>query len=85
MDKIEYFTEVKDGIRITIGKVSETEISSALALKKQIDEQKKILDQAKSKLEELQKSCNHKVMFDRFGFMYDERVCAGCGCHLGLI
>lgn len=39
----------------------------------------------KSKRDALQKTCDHKVFYDIGGWMYDARICNGCGGSLGLI
>ena len=40
---------------------------------------------AKQELESITEECQHTLIYDVAGWMYDERYCGICGRHLGLI
>lgn len=66
-------------------RATEYEMVQSNALRKElksIEEQLKILNKRR---DALRKTCDHKVFYDEDGFMYDCRICNGCGTGLGFI
>jgi hypothetical protein len=78
-------TPRKSGVGSTIRDATKYEITEADNLRGELSVVKKQIDLLKEKQKELEKSCNHRVIYDKEGFPYDIRICFGCGKGMGLI
>ena len=69
----------------TIRDSTTREITEADNLRSELSVVRKQIETLTEREKALEKSCNHRVIYDDPGFMYDFRSCFGCGKGMGLI